>query len=64
MASDQRLVGRDSYKCAATDKRSSITNDPNRLEEPDYIIKLLRKVITVSVETVKVVGEIEKLGLE
>lgn len=53
----------DQYQ-VSTDKRSGITNDPNKLEEPDYIIKLLRKVVTVSVESVKVVGEIEKLSLE
>lgn len=53
----------DQYQ-VSTDKRSGITNDPNKLEEPDYIIKLLRKVVTVSVETVRLVGEIEKLSLD
>ena len=38
-----------------TDKRSGITNDPNRADEPDYILKLIGKIITVSLETVKVV---------
>ena len=38
-----------------TDKRSGITNDPNRLDEPDYIIKLIGKIVTVSIETVKIV---------
>lgn len=38
-----------------TDKRSGITNDPNRLDEPDYIIKLIGKIVTVSVETVRIV---------
>ena len=37
------------------DKRSGIVNDPNRADEPDYIINLIQRVITVSVETVKLV---------
>lgn len=39
-----------------TDKRSGIVNDPNRLDEPDYIITLIGKIITVSLETVKIVN--------
>ena len=38
-----------------TDKRSGIINDPNRPNDPQYIIKLIGKVITVSLETVKLV---------
>ena len=41
-----------------TDKRSGITNDPNRPEDPQYIVKLIGKLITVSLETVKLVKEI------
>ncbi len=37
--------------CIKTDKRSSILNDPNRQEEPQYIVKLIGKVIAVSLET-------------
>jgi predicted helicase len=44
----------DQYQ-VSTDKRSGITNDPNRLDEPDYIIRLIGKVIHVSVETMKIV---------
>ena len=39
-----------------TDKRSGIINDPNRLDEQDYIITLIGKIITVSLETVKIVN--------
>ena len=39
----------------STDKRSGITNDPNRPDDPEYIVRLLAQVITVSLETVKVV---------
>ena len=38
-----------------TDNRSGITNDPNRPDDPQYIVKLIGKVITVSLETVKLV---------
>jgi predicted helicase len=38
-----------------TDKRSGIVNDPNRKEDKDYIVRLIGKVITVSLETVKIV---------
>ena len=38
-----------------TDKRSGIVNDPNRADTPQYIVKLIGKVITVSLETVDIV---------
>ena len=44
----------DQYQVSA-DKRSGITNDPNRPDDPEYIVRLLAQVITVSLETVKVV---------
>jgi len=49
-----------------TDKRSGIVNDPNREDDEEYIIELVKKVITVSLETLKVVeglpGEFMDLG--
>ena len=44
----------DQYR-VKTDKRSGITNDPNRANDEKYIVKLIGKVITVSLETVKLV---------
>jgi predicted helicase len=44
----------DQYQ-VSTDKRSGITNDPNRDDDPTYIIRLIKKVVTVSVETVGLV---------
>ena len=41
--------------CVKRDKRSGIVNDPNRADDPRYIVKLIGKVITVSMETVKIV---------
>jgi predicted helicase len=51
----------DQYQ-VSTDKRSGITNDPNRPDDPEYIVRLLGQVITVSLETVKVVRGLPPLG--
>jgi len=45
-----------------TDQRSGIVNDPNRSDEPQYIVRLIGKVITVSLETMKVVKGLPLLG--
>jgi predicted helicase len=37
-----------------TDPRSGIVNDPNRPDDPQYIVRLLGQVVQVSVETVKI----------
>ena len=44
----------DQYR-VKTHKRSGIINDPNRADDPQYIVKLIRKVIAVSLETVEIV---------
>jgi predicted helicase len=44
----------DQYQ-VSTDKRSGITNDPNRADDEQYILRLIGQVITVSLETVKIV---------
>lgn len=41
-----------------TDKDSQIGNDPNQYGDPGYIVRLLKKVVQVSVETVKIVDEL------
>jgi len=38
-----------------TDPRSGITNDPNREDDPEYIVRLVKQIVTVSLETVKIV---------
>ena len=49
--------------CVKTDKRSSsIVNDPNRAEDPQYIVRLIGQVVTVSLETVDIVAGLP--GLE
>jgi predicted helicase len=52
----------DQYQ-VSTDKRSGITNDPNRAGEPDYIVKLIGKITTVSLETVNTVNALPELQL-
>ena len=50
--------------CIKTNKRSGITNDPNRPDDPQYILKLIGKVITVSLETVEVVEALPGLDFQ
>jgi predicted helicase len=49
-----------------TDKASGITNDPNQWglerDEPRYIIDLIKRVITVSIRTVDIVGSLPRLS--
>jgi predicted helicase len=45
----------DQYQ-VSTDKRSGIVSDPNRADDPEYIVRLVGQVVRVSVETVKIVN--------
>lgn len=61
VAFDYRLGNRsaldwviDQYQ-VSTDKRSGITSEPNREDDPQYIVRLVGQVVRVSVETVKIV---------
>ena len=47
-----------------TDKRSGIVNDPNRADDPQYIVRLIGKVISVSLETVEIVAGLPELGID
>ena len=53
----------DQYR-VKTDKRSGIVNDPNSIDDPQYIVKLIRKVITVSLETVDIVNKLPALEIK
>ncbi|MEK8015252.1 MAG: type ISP restriction/modification enzyme, partial [Candidatus Parabeggiatoa sp.] len=46
------------------DKRNGIVNNPNRKEDEYYIIELIKKIITVSLETQRIVEEIQNLQFE
>ena len=47
----------DQYQ-VSEDKRSGIVSDPNQSDDEEYIVRLIGKVITVSVETVRLVNEL------
>jgi predicted helicase len=47
-----------------TDKRSGIVNDPNRADDPEYIVRLIGQVVYVSLETVKIVKGLPELVVE
>lgn len=51
----------DQYR-VKTDRRSGIENDPNRADDETHIVDLIRKVISVSLETVRIVERLS--GLE
>jgi predicted helicase len=52
----------DQYQ-VSTDKRSGITNDPNREDDTQYILRLIGQVVTVSLETVKIVKSLPALAV-
>ena len=56
---DQYSVTED-YK-EKTGRGSRIVNDPNREEEPQYILDLIARVITVSLETVRIIKNLPTL---
>ena len=53
----------DQYR-VKTDKRSGIINDPNRTDDPQYIVKLIGKVIAVSLETAAIVERLPGLDVQ
>ncbi len=46
-----------------TDRRSGIENNPNRADDEEYIVGLIRKVIGVSLETVGIVDRLSALDI-
>lgn len=47
----------DQYR-VSTEKRSGVVSDPNRDDDPEYIVRLVERVVRVSVETVKIVNSL------
>jgi predicted helicase len=45
------------------DKRSGIVNDANRLDDEEYVVRLVKQVITVSLKTVEIVDGIKRVRL-
>ena len=52
----------DQYR-VKTDKRSGIVNDPNRADDEEYIVRLVGKVIAVSLETVGIVEGLKNVSI-
>jgi predicted helicase len=52
----------DQYQ-VSVDKRSGIVNDPNRRDDERYIVRLIQQIVTVSLETVRLVEEISQQPL-
>ena len=50
----------DQYR-VKTDKRTEIVNDPNRADEPRYIVDLIHRIITLSLKTVEIVRNLPTL---
>ena len=52
----------DQYR-VKVDKRSGIVNDPNRADQPRYIVDLIARVIYISLRTVEIVRELPGLAV-
>ena len=52
----------DQYR-VKTDKRSGIVNNPNREDDSEYIVRLIGKVIAVSLETVEIVEGLKNVSI-
>src|ERR1017187_10784511 len=50
----------DQYR-VTRDEQGNIASDPNRMDDEEYIVRLIGQVITVSLETMKVVKELPPL---
>jgi hypothetical protein len=46
----------------AKDNADTVLSDPNRADDEEYIVRLIGQVITVSVETMKLVQSLPPLG--
>ena len=47
--------------CVTRDDDGNITSDPNRMDDEEYIVCLIGQVITVSLETMKIVNGLPEL---
>jgi predicted helicase len=52
----------DQYR-VTKDEHGHITSDPNRLDDEQYILRLISQVITVSLETMKLVKGLAALNI-
>jgi predicted helicase len=52
----------DQYR-VTRDNDGDIISDPNRSDEEEYILRLIGQVITVSLETQKIVNDLPELSI-
>lgn len=52
----------DQYR-VKTDARSGITHDPNNPDDEQYIVRLIKQVVTVSLETLRIVNSLPSLEI-
>ena len=52
----------DQYR-VSKDDNGNLTSDPNRLDDEEYIVRLIGQVITVSLETQKITGGLPELKI-
>ena len=53
----------DQYRVKTDEKRSGIVNDPNREDDEEYIVRLIQKVVAVSLETVEIVEGLAEVSI-
>jgi predicted helicase len=51
----------DQYR-VTRDEKGNLASDPNRMDDEQYIVRLIAQVITVSLETMKVVKALPEVG--
>jgi len=49
----------DQYQ-TTTDRRTGIVSDPNRPDDPQYIVRLVGRIITVSMETLRLIAQLRE----
>jgi predicted helicase len=52
----------DQYR-VTRDEKGGIASDPNRMDDEQYIVRLIGQVITVSLETIKIVDALPELKI-
>ena len=63
-AHEYKLGSRSALDWIIDQYRVKENSDPNRAGDPGYIVSLLKRIVTVSVETMRIVGALPPLGLK
>lgn len=58
---DYKLGNRSALEWVLDQYQAKAGRDPNRADDPEYIVRLVRQVVTVSVETVRIVADLPPL---